>query len=73
MDGGVRRGAEVLIARCLGAQAVLVGRPLLWGLAVDGQAGVQSILRILRAELEEAMILAGCSRLDELEGSLLCG
>lgn len=66
MDGGVRRGADVILALCLGARAVLMGRPILWGLAAEGEAGVARVLEILRQEMEEAMVLLGCSRLDQL-------
>ncbi|HEU5378393.1 MAG TPA: alpha-hydroxy acid oxidase, partial [Ktedonobacteraceae bacterium] len=71
MDGGIRRGTDVLKALALGAQAVLVGRPVLWGLAVDGAGGVQHVLEILRAELELAMKLAGCPTLASVNRSLL--
>lgn len=60
LDGGVRRGTDVLKAVALGAQAVLVGRPVVWGLAVGGAAGVSHTLGLLRAELDEAMALCGC-------------
>jgi isopentenyl diphosphate isomerase/L-lactate dehydrogenase-like FMN-dependent dehydrogenase len=60
MDGGVRRGTDVLIALALGARAVLVGRPLLWGLAVDGEQGARRVLEILRWELELGLALLGC-------------
>lgn len=60
MDGGVRRGADVLVALALGARAVLVGRAPLWGLAVDGEDGARRVLEILRAELELALALCGC-------------
>jgi L-lactate dehydrogenase (cytochrome) len=59
LDGGVRRGTDVLIALALGARAVLVGRPAVLGLAAGGQAGVARVLEILRAELDRAMALAG--------------
>jgi 4-hydroxymandelate oxidase len=59
MDGGVRRGTDVLKALALGARAVLVGRPVLWGLAADGEAGAALALRLLRDELDLAMALAG--------------
>jgi 4-hydroxymandelate oxidase len=59
VDGGIRRGTDVLKCLCLGAKAVLIARPILWGLAVDGEKGVYEILRILRKELESAMVLAG--------------
>ena len=61
VDGGVRRGSDVLRALALGARAVLVGRPVLWGLACDGAGGVASVLGMLRAELDLAMALAGCA------------
>jgi 4-hydroxymandelate oxidase len=59
MDGGIRRGTDVLKALALGARAVCVGRPVLWGLAVNGQAGVEHVLGLLREELERAMALCG--------------
>jgi len=60
MDGGVRRGTDVFKALALGANAVLIGRPYVWGLAAAGPVGVAHVLRMLRAELEVAMVLAGC-------------
>ncbi len=60
MDGGVRRGTDVLAALALGARAVLVGRPALWGLTVGGEAGALRVLELLRAELELALCLCGC-------------
>jgi isopentenyl diphosphate isomerase/L-lactate dehydrogenase-like FMN-dependent dehydrogenase len=60
VDGGIRRGADVLKALALGADAVMVARPTAWGLAVAGEEGVIDVLRILRDELENAMWLAGC-------------
>ncbi len=60
MDGGVRRGTDVVTALALGARAVLIGRPVLWGLAVDGEAGARRVLELLRAELELALTLLGC-------------
>lgn len=59
MDGGIRRGTDVVKALALGARAVLIGRPYLWGLAVGGQAGVERVLAILRAETERALALLG--------------
>jgi len=64
MDGGVRRGTDVVTALALGAQAVLVGRPVLWALAVDGEDGVRHILELLRAEVELALRLLGCPSPD---------
>jgi isopentenyl diphosphate isomerase/L-lactate dehydrogenase-like FMN-dependent dehydrogenase len=60
VDGGVRRGTDVAKALALGATAVLVGRAVLWGLAHDGQAGVERVLALLRAELELTLALLGC-------------
>src|SRR3954465_15370423 len=59
VDGGVRRGSDVLKAIALGARAVLIGRPILWGLTVGGKDGVLNVLEILRRELDEAMLLCG--------------
>jgi isopentenyl diphosphate isomerase/L-lactate dehydrogenase-like FMN-dependent dehydrogenase len=64
MDGGVRRGTDVLVALALGARAVLVGRPPLWGLAVDGESGARRVLEMLREELELALCLCGCPAPD---------
>lgn len=61
LDGGVRRGSDVIKAIALGAKAVLVGRPVLWGLAAGGRAGVAHALGLLRAELDLAMALCGCA------------
>ena len=61
IDGGIRRGLDVFKALALGASAVQVGRPVLWGLAVAGQQGVEMTLSLLRQELDLAMALAGCS------------
>ncbi len=66
VDGGVRRGTDVAIAIALGAEAVLVGRPALWGLAVEGEAGVRRVLDLLSAELELALALCGCASPAEL-------
>ena len=59
MDGGIRRGTDVLKALALGASAVMVGRPCLWALALDGQAGVEAALRMLNEEIRLAMALCG--------------
>jgi isopentenyl diphosphate isomerase/L-lactate dehydrogenase-like FMN-dependent dehydrogenase len=64
IDGGVRRGTDVLVALALGADAVMVGRPALWGLAVDGEEGAFRVLEILREELELALALCGCPTPD---------
>ena len=65
VDGGIRRGTDVLKAMALGASAVLVGRPVIHGLANAGAAGVAHVLKLLRDELEIAMALSGCRSLDE--------
>jgi 4-hydroxymandelate oxidase len=66
LDGGIRRGTDVFKALALGASAVMIGRPYVWGLAVAGAVGVAHVLKILRAELETAMILAGCPTIDRI-------
>ncbi len=71
VDGGIRRGSDVLKAIALGARAVLVGRPILWGLCVAGEQGVVHVLEILKRELDEAMLLCGCTKFSEIDGSLL--
>jgi 4-hydroxymandelate oxidase len=71
MDGGVRRGTDVLKALGLGARAVLVGRPVLWGLANDGEAGVHAVLSMLKAELGLAMTLAGRRTVADIDRSLV--
>jgi isopentenyl diphosphate isomerase/L-lactate dehydrogenase-like FMN-dependent dehydrogenase len=60
LDGGVRRGSDVVMALALGARAVLVGRPAMYGLALGGARGVQQVLEILRDETENALALLGC-------------
>jgi len=71
MDGGVRDGVDVLIALALGAAAVLVGRPTAWGLAVDGQAGVEAVLGFLRDGLVNAMANAGCPTVADITRDLV--
>jgi 4-hydroxymandelate oxidase len=66
VDGGVRRGTDVLKAIAMGAQAVLLGRPVLWGLAVGGEEGAYDVLRLLRAECDLALALVGCRTPGEL-------
>jgi isopentenyl diphosphate isomerase/L-lactate dehydrogenase-like FMN-dependent dehydrogenase len=60
LDGGVRRGTDVVMALALGARAVLVGRPAMYGLAYGGSRGVEQVLEILREETENALALLGC-------------
>jgi 4-hydroxymandelate oxidase len=71
MDGGVRRGTDVLKALALGAEAVLIGRPCLHALAADGAAGVARVLEILRRELAMAMALTGCNTVSRIDRSVL--
>ena len=71
MDGGIRRGTDILKALALGARAVLVGRPILWGLAANGEAGAAWALRHLRDELDLAMALAGTPTLADITRDLV--
>jgi 4-hydroxymandelate oxidase len=71
IDGGIRRGTDVLKALALGARAVLVGRPVLWGLATGGAGGVAQALTMLQRELDLAMALAGCASLAEITPDLV--
>jgi 4-hydroxymandelate oxidase len=73
MDGGVRRGTDVLKAIALGARAVLIGRPVLWGLAAGGSAGVERVFGMLREELDVAMALCGCRDIGEITRDLVVG
>jgi isopentenyl diphosphate isomerase/L-lactate dehydrogenase-like FMN-dependent dehydrogenase len=66
LDGGIRRGTDIAIALALGARAVLVGRPVIWGLAVGGAEGVQQVLELLRNELVQALALLGCPSPDDV-------
>ncbi len=71
MDGGIRRGTDILKAIALGAKAVLIGRPILWGLAVNGTAGVSHVISLLQHELDVAMALTGCPSLEDIDPSLV--
>ena len=71
VDGGIRRGTDVVKALAMGAQAVLLGRPVLWGLAVDGAAGAQRVLQLLKDECDLALALAGCRTPAEATRDLL--
>ena len=72
LDGGIRRGTDVLKALGLGARAVLIGRPYLWGLAVAGEEGVRDVLQLLRGELELAMALAGRPTIPSIDRTVVC-
>ena len=71
VDGGIRRGTDVLKAMALGARAVLLGRPVYWGLAVAGESGVQRVLELIRAELELGFRLSGCTSVDDINRFLV--
>ena len=71
VDGGIRRGTDVVKALALGARAVLLGRPLLWGLAVDGEDGAARVLSLLREELDVALALCGCRSPGEIGPELI--
>lgn len=70
-DGGIRRGTDVVKALALGADAVAIGRPQLWGLAAGGEAGVRRVLEMLRDELALAMALCGCRSIAEIDRTLV--
>ena len=71
MDGGIRRGTDIVKALALGARAVLIGRPLFWGLAVDGEAGVRSVLEMLREELDATMGMCGRPTIDSIDREVI--
>ena len=71
LDGGVRRGTDVIKAIALGARAVLLGRPVVWGLAADGEAGARRVLELLRAEVDVALALCGCPTIDDISRDLV--
>ena len=71
VDGGIRRGTDVLKALALGASAVLLGRPILWGLALGGEEGVNAVLDLIRHELDLALALCGCPDINDLSADLL--
>ena len=71
LDGGIRRGTDVLKAVALGARAVLIGRPYAWALAADGERGVRTVLELLRDELQSALTSCGCARLADVRPALI--
>jgi len=71
VDGGVRRGTDVVRALALGARAVLIGRPYVYGLAWDGGDGVRTVVETLRRELMQAMAMCGAPRLADIGPDLL--
>jgi 4-hydroxymandelate oxidase len=71
IDGGIRRGTDIVKALCLGASAVAIGRPVLWGLAVGGAQGVRQVLEWFRADFDRALALCGCRALSDLSPDLV--
>lgn len=71
VDGGIRRGTDVVKALALGARGVLLGRPYVWGLAADGQAGVTKVLQMLHDEVELALALCGCPSVEAVSAGLV--
>jgi isopentenyl diphosphate isomerase/L-lactate dehydrogenase-like FMN-dependent dehydrogenase len=71
VDGGIRRGTDIVKALALGARAVLIGRPAVWGLALAGADGVRDVLEHLRGELTRTMALCGVAKLDEVTRDLV--
>jgi L-lactate dehydrogenase (cytochrome) len=71
MDGGIRRGGDILKATCLGARAVLLGRAYAYGLGAAGEAGVARVLEILRADLARSLKLLGCPAASQLDRSFV--
>lgn len=71
LDGGIRRGADVVKALALGANAVLIGRPYMFGLAAGGEAGVERVIRMIRSELEISMTFVGAASVADIDSSLV--
>jgi len=71
VDGGIRRGGDVIKALALGATAILIGRPFLWGLAAFGQDGVQRVVELLQGELRIALGLSGAGTLKAIDRSFI--
>ena len=71
LDGGIRRGADVVKTLALGAKAVLIGRPLFWGLALDGERGVIRVLEMLREEMEIAMAKCGRVTIESIDSTVV--
>ncbi|PIK42142.1 hypothetical protein BSL78_21004 [Apostichopus japonicus] len=71
MDGGVRSGRDVFKALAIGAKAVFIGRPIIWGLICDGTSGVKQVLQHVEDELVNTMSLCGCNRVAEITPSLV--
>ncbi|XP_070053949.1 peroxisomal (S)-2-hydroxyacid oxidase GLO4-like isoform X2 [Nicotiana tomentosiformis] len=69
LDGGIRRGTDIFKALALGAKAVLIGRPVIYGLAAKGESGVKQVIEMLKNELEQTMALAGCCNVNDITRS----
>jgi L-lactate dehydrogenase (cytochrome) len=69
VDGGIRRGADIVKAICMGAKAVLIGRAYGYGLAAGGQSGVARAIAILKADIERTLVLLGCASIRQLDRS----
>ncbi len=71
IDGGIRRGTDVIKAVALGASGVLIGRPMIWALAYNGQAGVEHALQLMIDEIDLTMALCGCASLADMTRDLV--
>lgn len=71
IDGGIRTGTDVFRAMALGANMVFIGRPVIYGLSVNGTNGVENILNILSQELDSTMALSGCSNVQEIDSDVV--
>lgn len=71
LDSGVRFGSDVVKALALGADMVCLGRPILWGLAVNGQEGVEDVLKLIRLELENTMALCGIPKIKDISRDIV--
>ncbi|OIT36943.1 PREDICTED: peroxisomal (S)-2-hydroxy-acid oxidase GLO4-like isoform X1 [Nicotiana attenuata] len=69
LDGGIRRGTDIFKALALGAKAILIGRPVVYGLATKGESGVKQVIEMLKNELEQTMALAGCCNVNDITRS----
>ncbi len=71
VDGGIRKGTDILKALALGAKGVMIGRPIIWGLAVAGEIGVSKVINILKEELSMAMALSGFNSIDQIDKDII--
>jgi (S)-2-hydroxy-acid oxidase len=71
LDGGIRQGTDILKALALGAKMVLLGRPIIYGLAVNGQKGLEDLLNILKKEFDIAMCLTGCKSVKDISREMI--